>query len=208
MHTKDQMNVMEVVGSDTLSLDPNATLKETQKPKALADRESDRVGQANINKSSSTFDVFNRNSSWSSKWFQSRGVTDFYCQSGRVLRLRSRGSLHNRHIKHLQTWTMDNLKCNILTCRTALTDKAVVVSPTNDSSLSSDVSKLNPFRQHVERFVLIVITATNLYGQVHIYSVVSSVRQCPNHLLDWVHDITVDCANTLFNDSRLCPGKA
>ena len=64
MHNKDQMNVMEVVGSDTLSLDPNATLKETQKPKALADRESDRrVGQANINKSSSTFDVFNRNSS-------------------------------------------------------------------------------------------------------------------------------------------------
>ena len=42
MHTKDQMNVMEVVGSDTLSSDPNATLKETQKPKALADRESDR----------------------------------------------------------------------------------------------------------------------------------------------------------------------
>ena len=39
MHTKDQMNVMEVVGSDTLSSDPNATLKETQKPKALADRE-------------------------------------------------------------------------------------------------------------------------------------------------------------------------
>ena len=79
---------------------------------------------------------------------------------------------------------MDNLKCNILTCRTALTDKAVVVSPTNDSSFSSDVSKLNPLRRHVELFVLIVINATNLYGQVHIYSVVSSVRQCPNHLLD------------------------
>jgi hypothetical protein len=100
-----------------------------------------------------------------------------------------------------------DLKCNRLVCRKALSDKAVVVSPSISAILARKL--INSAAQTTCRFkhlshchfhcILPSFRFSYLLRYVTYQNVVIQQQTRPRFL--------VDCANELFNASRLCPGQ-
>ena len=100
---------------------------------------------------------------------------------------------------------MDNLRCNSLTCRKTLTDKAVVVLIV--------MIKLRLFANSLLTDNMYVYTNGSKYCsrisrsnvEAPTYSAVRMIVAALN--VATLNREPVDCANELFNASRLCPGE-
>lgn len=106
-----------------------------------------------------------------------------------------------------------DLKCNRLTCRQSLTDKAVVVSPNSLAYLFSRAANwtIQTTCKHFTpvgwgwEFDLPILSPRGVTGS-HIFCGAFKYfleHSYSHHLL-----LTVECANELFNAARLCPGIA
>ena len=100
---------------------------------------------------------------------------------------------------------MDNLRCNRLTCRKTLTDKAVVVCIVMtklrlfaNSLLTDNMYVYTNRGKHCSR-----ISRPNM--EAPTYSAVRMIVAALN--VATLNLEPVDCANELFNASRLCPGE-